>query len=67
MHDLAEAATRYPDCVEGRTLLPGDAIARQRLVRLLRDPDSYFALARKEAREHARRLLAERGEEQPSR
>jgi hypothetical protein len=50
--------------VEDRTLFEGDALARQRLVRLLQDPDSYFARARKEAREHARRLVSERGEGQ---
>ena len=38
----------------------GDAVARQRLVRLLRDPGGYFARARREAQEHARRMLRER-------
>jgi hypothetical protein len=38
----------------------GDAAAQQRLVRLLRDPGSYFARARREAQEHARRMLRER-------
>ena len=38
----------------------GDAAARQRLVRLLRDPGGYFARARREAQEHARRVLRER-------
>ena len=37
-----------------------DAAARQRLVRLLRDPGDYFARARREAQEHARRVLRER-------
>jgi hypothetical protein len=53
--------------VEDRNLFSGDAIARQRLGQLLRDPDSYFARARKEAREHARRVVIERGEEQLAR
>jgi hypothetical protein len=38
----------------------GDAAARQRLVQLLRDPGGYFARARREAQEHARRVLRER-------
>jgi hypothetical protein len=38
----------------------GDAAARQRLVRLLRDPGGYFARARREAQEHARRMVRER-------
>lgn len=38
----------------------GDAATRQRLVRLLRDPGGYFARARREAQEHARRVLRER-------
>jgi hypothetical protein len=38
----------------------GDAAARQRLLRLLRDPGAYFARARREAQEHARRMLRER-------
>jgi hypothetical protein len=50
--------------VEDRTLSSGEALARQRLVQLLRDPDSYFARARKEAREHARRLVVEHGKGQ---
>ena len=54
---------RYPVNVEDQNLFTGDALARQRLVQLLRDPDSYFARARKEAREHARRVVIERGEE----
>ena len=37
-----------------------DAATRQRLVRLLRDPGDYFARARREAQEHARRVLRER-------
>ena len=41
-------------------LTNGDAAARQRLVRLLRDPGGYFARARREAQEHARRMLRER-------
>jgi hypothetical protein len=42
------------------SLSNGDAIARQRLVRLLRDPGGYFARARREAQEHARQILRER-------
>jgi hypothetical protein len=42
------------------SLSNGDAEARQRLVRLLRDPRAYFARARREAQEHARRMLRER-------
>jgi hypothetical protein len=38
----------------------GDAAAQQRLARLLRDPGGYFARARREAQEHARRMLRER-------
>ena len=38
----------------------GDAATQQRLARLLRDPGSYFARARREAQEHARRMLRER-------
>lgn len=38
----------------------GDTAARQRLVRLLRDPGGYFARARREAQQHARRVLRER-------
>ena len=53
--------------VEDPNLFSGDAVARQRLVQLLQDPDSYFARARKEAREHARRRVVERGEEQQAR
>jgi hypothetical protein len=53
--------------VEDRTVSSGEALARQRLVQLLRDPDSYFARARKEAREHAHRLVIEHGEEQLAR
>jgi hypothetical protein len=49
--------------VEDRNLFSGEALARWRLVQLLQDPDSYFARARREAREHARRLVIERGEE----
>ena len=36
-----------------------DAAQRQRLVRMLRDPDGYFADARRAAREHAHRTLTE--------
>ena len=36
-----------------------DAAQRQRLVRMLRDPDGYFEQARREAREHAQRLVSE--------
>jgi len=36
-------------------------------VQLLQDPGSYFARARKEAREHAHRLVIEHGEEQLAR
>jgi hypothetical protein len=53
--------------VDERTLFRGEALARQRLVQLLRDPDSYFARARKEAREHARRLVVEHSEGQLAR
>jgi hypothetical protein len=42
------------------SLTNGDAEARQRLVRLLRDPGGYFARARREAQEHARRMLRKR-------
>ncbi|HEY0815524.1 MAG TPA: hypothetical protein VGE11_19820 [Pseudonocardia sp.] len=44
-----------------------DAAQRQRLVRILRDPDGYFAQARREAREHARQLVSEQldGHPQP--
>jgi hypothetical protein len=38
----------------------GDDAARQRLMRLLRDPGAYFARARREAQEHARQILRER-------
>jgi hypothetical protein len=53
--------------VEERIRFSGEALARQRLVQLLQDPDSYFARARKEAREHAHRLVIEHGEEQLAR
>ena len=58
---------RYPVNVEDQNLFTGDALARQRLVQLLRDPDSYFARARKEAREHARRLVVEHSDGQLAR
>jgi hypothetical protein len=38
----------------------GDAATQRRLTQLLRDPGSYFARARREAQEHARRMLRER-------
>jgi hypothetical protein len=38
----------------------GDDAQRARLARLLRDPDSYFADARRQAHEQARKLLAAR-------
>lgn len=38
----------------------GDDVQRARLARLLRDPDTYFAEARRRAHEQARRLLAAR-------
>jgi hypothetical protein len=44
----------------------GDAVARQRLVQLLSDPDGYFAQARREAREHARRIVTERERPAPA-
>jgi hypothetical protein len=53
--------------VEERIRFSGEALARQRLVQLLHDPDSYFARARKEAREHAHRLVIAHGEEQLAR
>ena len=53
--------------MEERTRFSGEALARQRLVQLLQDPDSYFARARKEAREHAHRLVLAHGEEQLAR
>jgi hypothetical protein len=37
-----------------------DAVQRARLARLLRDPATYFADARQQAHEQARRLLADR-------
>lgn len=40
----------------GRT--NGDATQRARLARMLRDPSSYFADARRQAHAQARRLLA---------
>lgn len=36
----------------------GDATQRLRLARILRDPVDYFADARRDAHEHARRTLA---------
>lgn len=38
----------------------GDETQRMRLARILRDPSTYYANARREAHEHARRLLADR-------
>ncbi|MGH8968094.1 MAG: hypothetical protein ACRDXB_22595 [Actinomycetes bacterium] len=38
----------------------GDDAQRARLARLLRDPASYFADARRQAHERARRLLEDR-------
>jgi hypothetical protein len=38
----------------------GDEVQRARLARLLRDPATYFADARRQAHEQARRLLADR-------
>ncbi len=38
----------------------GDDAQRARLARLLRDPSTYFADARRQAHEQARRLLAAR-------
>jgi hypothetical protein len=38
----------------------GDETQRIRLARILRDPSTYYANARREAHEHARRLLADR-------
>jgi hypothetical protein len=49
----------------------GDDVQRARLARLLSDPASYFADARRRAHEQARRLLAarldEHGEPSPGR
>jgi hypothetical protein len=36
----------------------GDDTQRRRLARILRDPVDYFADARRDAHEHARRFLA---------
>ncbi len=38
----------------------GDDVQRARLARLLSDPASYFADARRRAHEHAKRILAAR-------
>jgi hypothetical protein len=38
----------------------GDDVQRARLARILRDPAGYFADARRQAHEQARRILAER-------
>ena len=38
----------------------GDDVQRARLARLLRDPAGYFADARRQAHEQARKLLADR-------
>jgi hypothetical protein len=38
----------------------GDDVQRARLARLLSDPASYFADARAQAHEHAKRILAAR-------
>jgi hypothetical protein len=38
----------------------GDDVQRARLARLLRDPATYFAEARRQAHEQAKRLLAAR-------
>ncbi|GAA0903681.1 hypothetical protein [Pseudonocardia zijingensis] len=43
-----------------KTRTNGDDVQRARLARLLTDPATYFADARRQAHEHARRLLAER-------
>jgi hypothetical protein len=49
----------------------GDEVQRARLARLLRDPATYFADARRQAHEQAKRLLADRldesGEPSPGR
>jgi hypothetical protein len=49
----------------------GDEVQRARLARLLSDPASYFADARRQAHEQAKRLLAARlesnGEPSPGR
>lgn len=37
----------------------GDATQRVRLARILSDPTGYFANARRDAHEHARRFLTE--------
>ena len=42
----------------------GDDVQRARLARLLSDPATYFADARRKAHEQARRLLAARLDEQ---
>lgn len=59
---------RYHQPVDPNHGANSDAAQRQRLSRLLRDPDGYFAQARREAREHARRLVGERldGHPQPA-
>lgn len=49
----------------------GDEVQRARLARLLRDPATYFADARRQAHEQAKRVLAARldepGEPSPGR
>ena len=46
--------------VDGTRNGNGDAAQRARLARILADPRSYFAEARRSAQEEARRLLAAR-------
>lgn len=51
-----------------KTRTNGDDVQRARLTRLLNDPASYFADARRQAHEQAKRLLAARlnGQGHPS-
>ena len=54
--------------MEARSSTNGDDAQRARLARLLRDPARYFADARRQAHEQAKRLLADRldGDSAPS-